>query len=348
MGYTFVDDGGTRGAYSEGVDDTVTFTPNSASSYLVAAFPYQLSLGAGDTLWVWSGGVGGQLLAVFTAGSSRGDTVVAPQAGASLTFRFKSNVDGNRGLGWSARLYCAAAPPRPVSYMGAGLRYVACGPTAQPYRFYDSGSPGLLAGRSNYGNYSNNEAGVLTFASAHLTSPVQIRFTAFTTENSLDWVEMYDGASTAAPLIGRWSGTNTPPLLQSTGPYLTVRFSSDGTTNYSGWVAEVSCLDQPVPPTFLMNQPTRTEQVCSALFYDDGGPEGPYTSPQTRTFTFCPSGADSYLVVSFPYDFLLARGDTLWVYEGLPANPQAQLLGVYTLRNEGEQIATTRPGNCLT
>lgn len=346
--YSFTDDGGTAGFYSEGIDDTVTFSPSDASQYLVAAFPYQVDLGAGDTLWVYAGSVsGGALLAVFTQGSSRADTVVAPQAGQPLIFRFKSNTDGSRGRGWGARIYCAATAPQPVSYMGAGVRYVGCG--ALPYRLYDSGSPGLLAGgRTAYGNYANNEMRVLTFASAGLASPVQVRFTAFTTESGVDWLEAYDGANTAAPLIGRWSGANTPPVIESTGPYLTVRFSSDGTTNYSGWVAQVNCTGRPIPPIYRMVQPTQTESVCEALFYDDGGPEGDYTSPQTRTFTFCPPSADSYLVVRFPYDFLLARGDTLWVYEGPSSTPQAELLGIYTLRNEGEQIATTRPGWCLT
>lgn len=347
--YLFVDDGGTRGPYSEGVDDTVTFSPGNASQYLVAAFPYQLDLGAGDTLWVYAGSVNGDtLLAVFTEGSSRADTVASPQAGVSLTFRFKSNTDGNRRQGWSARIYCAGTAPNPVTYMGAGVRYIGCGPAARPYRFYDSGVPGLIAGRGNYGNYANSEVRFLTFASAGLASTVRLQVTTFTTEAGLDWLEVYDGASPAAPLIGRWSGTSTPPVIESSGPYLTVRFSSDGTINYPGWVARVSCPGQPLPPAYHMIQPSRTEYVCAALFYDDGGPEGDYTSPQTRSFTFCPSLPDSYVVVSFPYDFLLARGDTVWVYEGTASIPRAELLGLYTLRNEGEQIAATRPGRCLT
>ncbi|MCX7607154.1 MAG: hypothetical protein N2170_07830, partial [Bacteroidia bacterium] len=52
QGFVFTDDGGTEGPYSPLVDDTVTFQP-PVGSYAVVAFPYQLHLAAGDTLWVW-------------------------------------------------------------------------------------------------------------------------------------------------------------------------------------------------------------------------------------------------------------------------------------------------------
>lgn len=256
--YTFLDHGGTAGTYAEGVDQAVTFTPGGAP-YLVVAFPYQLTLGTGDTLWVHAGAnTSGLVLAVFAPGSSRGDTVVSPTPWGSLTFRFKSNTDGNRGAGWSARVFCASTPPPAVTYMGAGSRAVVCG-SGFSYRFYDSGSPGLMdAGRSTYGNYGNNESRTLTFHSLNEVERIRIQFSSFSTENSLDWIELYDGPSLTAPLIGRWSGTNAPPTLTSSGASLTVRFSSDGTNNAPGWVATLTCTGESTPPTATPQSPRAT------------------------------------------------------------------------------------------
>jgi hypothetical protein len=155
---SFYDGGGPHNVYPEAVDDTVTFIPANPTDRLMVAFPYQLSLSSGDTLWVYENTMTpNNLLALFTAGSSRAETLLTTASGNNLIFHFKSDFDGNVGPGWGAVISCApASPPSPTTYMGRGVRTIACGTT---YRFYDSGSPGLIAGsvRSDYGNYANNE-----------------------------------------------------------------------------------------------------------------------------------------------------------------------------------------------
>jgi hypothetical protein len=345
---SFYDRGGPHNVYPEAVDDTVTFIPANPTDRLMVAFPYQLSLSSGDTLWVYENTMTpNNLLALFTAGSSRAETLLTTASGNNLIFHFRSDFDGNVGPGWGAVISCAPpSPPSPTTYMGRGVRTIACGTT---YRFYDSGSPGLIAdnGRSSYGNYADNENNTITFVSQNQAQRLRLDFSSFSTQSNFDWLEVYDGSTTTSPLIGRWSGGTLPPIILSSGPMLTIRFSSDGSNNSSGWVATVQCAGLPAPPTYTMSNATQSVTTCSALFYDDGGPAGGYTYPQDRTFTFCPDDPTAYLRVRFPYQFVLAAGDTLWAYEGPSVDP-ARLLGIYVRGNKGEEIALQVPGTCLT
>ncbi|MCS6790544.1 MAG: T9SS type A sorting domain-containing protein [Bacteroidia bacterium] len=347
-GLVFTDNGGTEGNYDPLVDDTVTFRPGSGQ-YAVIAFPYQLSLASGDSLWIWEGtATPANLLALYTVGSSRGDTVVGITPGTSLLVRFKSDAT-NQAAGWQAYVYCTPNPPPSVTYLGAGLRSIVCSPN-RVYRFYDSGSPGLIGdgGRSGYGNYANNEDRTITFRSQGGTQRIQLQFTSFQLENGPDYIDLYDGLTTTSPHIGRFTGTNLPPVIESLGDALTIRFRSDGTVNYGGWTATITCTGEPTPPTYTLSTPAGNASVCSALFYDDGGPDANYTHPQDRTFTFCPNAPDRVLVVRFPYQLQLANGDTLWVWEGPSSNPQQSLIAIYVRNNRSDRLSASAPGLCLT
>lgn len=99
--------------------------------------------------------------------------------------------------------------------------------------FYDSGGAS--------GNYSNNE----NYTYVICPPPGQaasLLFTQFNTE-SIDDLIIYDGNSTAAPVIGTYSGTTLPPPIIASNPTgcLTVVFDSDGSVVYGGWAANVNC-----------------------------------------------------------------------------------------------------------
>lgn len=118
---------------------------------------------------------------------------------------------------------CAAMPPPPP----------ACGGT-----YYDSGGAA--------GNYGNGEDITYTICpSAGQT--VSLVFSAFNVESCCDHLYIYDGPTIAAPLLGTFSGTALPPILTSSHPSgcLTVRFTSDGSINYTGWAASVFCTPRP-------------------------------------------------------------------------------------------------------
>jgi hypothetical protein len=61
------------------------------------------------------------------------------------------------------------------------------------------------------------------------SGPILVSFSEFNTELSFDFVKLYDGTSSSAPLLGSYSGTAVPAAVTSTGSALTVVFTSDST-----------------------------------------------------------------------------------------------------------------------
>jgi hypothetical protein len=100
------------------------------------------------------------------------------------------------------------------------------------YIFYDSGGSG--------GTYSASESYTKTFT-ASAGSCVSYTFSAFNTESGYDYLSVYDGSSTASPLVGTYAGTSLPPNFTASGNSLTFKFTSDGSSQYAGWTATVSC-----------------------------------------------------------------------------------------------------------
>jgi streptogramin lyase len=97
--------------------------------------------------------------------------------------------------------------------------------------FYDSGGSG--------GSYQNDQDYTVTFCTSNGTYP-RLTFTNFVLESGYDYLEIYDGNSTASPLIGTFSASS-PGTITASGSCLTVHFVSDFSVTASGWAATVSC-----------------------------------------------------------------------------------------------------------
>ena len=93
---------------------------------------------------------------------------------------------------------------------------------------YDSGGAS--------GNYLNDERSVWTIAPSAATS-VTLAFNSFNVENTWDYLYIYNGSSVNSPLIGYYTGTNSPGTIISTGGSLTLEFRSDCATTAVGWNA---------------------------------------------------------------------------------------------------------------
>lgn len=91
---------------------------------------------------------------------------------------------------------------------------------------YDSGGP--------TGNYGNDERRLWLIQPASAAT-VTAQFTQFNIENNWDFMFIYDGATTNAPLIGKYTGTNSPGTITSTGGSLLIEFRSDCATVAAGW-----------------------------------------------------------------------------------------------------------------
>ncbi len=103
--------------------------------------------------------------------------------------------------------------------------------------FFDTGGNGTV--------YGNNETRITTICPSIAGNKVSINFTAFATENSVDFLTIYDGNSTAAPSLGFYSGTSSPGIVTATpsnaSGCLTFVFTSDAVTTDAGWASTISC-----------------------------------------------------------------------------------------------------------
>ena len=109
--------------------------------------------------------------------------------------------------------------------------------------FYDSGGVA--------GNYGPNEVYQITFCPPTPGSYVQLNFTDFDIEGEpFDFMRIYEGTGTAGALIGSF-GLTSPvtcnSLIASSHPSgcITVTFVSDGSFQYGGWAATISCSTTP-------------------------------------------------------------------------------------------------------
>ena len=96
------------------------------------------------------------------------------------------------------------------------------------------------------GNYTSGEDSVITFCSPFATDDMQISFNSFDLATG-GLLFVYDGDSTAAPLLGVFIQQNTPGVLISsaanTSSCLTFRFRSPGSNVGPGWEATIVCID---------------------------------------------------------------------------------------------------------
>ena len=99
-----------------------------------------------------------------------------------------------------------------------------------------------------------------------------------------------------------------------------------------------------VRETYNMQNATIT--TCSALFYDDGGPNGNYSNNKDFIMTFLPSTPDGTLEAIFE-EFSLESGyDFLDIYDGTTTN--APHLGQYSGNNSPGTITATNSEGALT
>jgi hypothetical protein len=288
------DNGGQAGNYSDNLNTVETFCSGTSDHLQFTFWTNATNLATGDSLFVYDGSsTSSPLLATYVIGSTLESFI---SSGTCITFRFKSNASGNN-TGWAGWFNCTATAPSPGSFsMSTGVRYICAG------SFYDSGGSG--------GNYGNSENHSQTFTSYN-GDRISFTFSAFNVETCCDRLYIYDGPSTAYPLLGTY--ISNPGTVISSGSSLTFVFTSDASTSYSGWAATATCAG-PVLTNYTMS--TGTFVTCQGVFYDNGGPTVNYPNNENRVTTFT-SGTGQYLKFDFnPNHFNIATGDSLFIYDG--------------------------------
>jgi hypothetical protein len=73
-------------------------------------------------------------------------------------------------------------------------------------------------------------------------SYIKLEFERLETEENHDMVSIYDGATIDSPLLGQFSGTTPPTLINSTGNQVLVVFHSDEAVTAAGWMISYSSI----------------------------------------------------------------------------------------------------------
>ena len=158
-------------------------------------------------------------------------------------------------------------------------------------------------------SYPNNANSTLVIYPSTADSAIRISGT-FESESGWDYLDVYDGVGTSAPLLGSYTGStaNVGPFIGSTGP-ITVNFSSDGSGNdFAGANLAVSCVylsDCTAPSDVMVNLANGDTVALS------------WTSNGSTSFdiAYGPAGFD---VENVDDDNIVAVSDTTYTFTGLP------------------------------
>ena len=104
---------------------------------------------------------------------------------------------------------------------------------------------GVLYDSGGNSDYSNNETFALTICPPNAGQFTKLEFTTFDTEANTDILIIFDGQSISDPVIGNYSGSTSPGVIQATNTSgcLTLGFVSDLATTSIGWTANISCYE---------------------------------------------------------------------------------------------------------
>ncbi|GIV22817.1 MAG: glycosyl hydrolase family 18 protein [Bacteroidia bacterium] len=156
----------------------------------------------------------------------------------SLAWIYRTvNMQGIAGVGMWALSYDGTR-----TELWGALRdhFTDCAIVACQDTFFDMGG--------TQGSYFNRENWTWTLAPTG-ASQVTVTFHTFQLENGYDTLFIYNGPSTASPLIGSYTGTNSPGTVTGTTGSLTFRYKSDNATTAAGWLATWNCTLDNTPPT---------------------------------------------------------------------------------------------------
>lgn len=93
------------------------------------------------------------------------------------------------------------------------------------------------------GFYESDQHIIRTLMPTVSGAKIKVTFSSFGLESGYDFLSVYNGSGTSAPLIGQYTGSSLPPAITSEAEdgSLTFEFTSDNMVNSIGWVANVTC-----------------------------------------------------------------------------------------------------------
>jgi uncharacterized protein (TIGR02145 family) len=145
--------------------------------------------------------------------------------------------------------------------------------------FYDSGGPNI--------NYFNNAFLIETFYPSTPGSMIRFTFNSFITELGNDYLFIYNGENTSAPLIGTYSGSTGPGTVTASNVSgaLTFMFYSNNSNVYAGWSASISCYSTTFPPVADFSASNIAPILAETVIFSDLSAN----YPTSWSWTFSPN-----------------------------------------------------------
>ena len=326
---TFFDSGGSGGNYSNNENFVFTFAPGTPGEVIQLDFSFFEIENTFDELVIYDGpNTGSPVIGTFSGTAGPG-TVISTATGGELTIEFTSDGSIN-DPGWEAAVSCVPPPPPPETISTTT-------DTRCSGNIFDTGGAG--------GNYGNNETITYTIEPATPGEVVEISFLGFDTEANFDELVIHDGPNTGSPVIGTFSGTNSPGTIYSTatGGELTLVFTSDGSITDPEFQFLINCIPPPPPIETISNT---TDTRCSGTIFDTGGPTGNYSSSESITYTIEPSTPGEFVELVFTSFETEACCDNLTIHNGPSA--ASPILGTFAGTASPGTITSGAPGGELT
>lgn len=298
-----IEDGSGDSNYSNNLECSWTIIPPGATSITLEFTAFQTETGF-DFVEVYEGpDANGTLLGTFDGAFL--PNMVVSNTGA-MYIRFYSD-DNFTYSGWSANYTCDTATV-PGTYCQGDTLLTDC-----------SGSISDGSGTESY--LSGSDCGWLINPPG--ATSITLIFSEFNTESGFDFVRVYDGTDSNAPLLASYSGNGNQLPVTSTSGVMYVRFTSDNTVNDLGWSALYFC------DTTALGSSCTGDTVLTLCEggINDGSFASNYTNNLNCTWTIAPPGAKSVTVNFSSFETELGN-DWLYIFDG--DNIGAPLLGQFS------------------
>jgi hypothetical protein len=181
---------------------------------------------------------------------------------------------------------------------------------------------GTITDNGGSGNYSDDERSFWLIQPANVSS-ITLDFNSFALEVDYDYLFIYDGNDVDAPLIGKYTGTNSPGIVSSSANSLLLEFRSDCSTTDLGWVAIYTSIanDNTAPVTSIdAGSNWKTDDFIVSFTDDDG--QGTISDRYFLTAQNALSPDDWFGNNGFVYEDF-EHGDSRWT----------NVIGTYTASN---------------
>jgi hypothetical protein len=181
----------------------------------------------------------------------------------------------------------------------------ACSQTLNSSLTYTLSDDGGPAGPVSTG-YGNSVDRTITLTPSDATKKLQLAFTQIDLETTYDYLYVYDGANTSAPLLATLNGTTIPSNISATNSsgQLTIRWTTDISNigTWGGFLATITSITLPTPgcisspttptagalnvsPTTSITWPTATYATSYDVYFGTTLPGTPTTNTTSTTYS---------------------------------------------------------------